>query len=95
MRFIAATTFLCAALALATPAPLAGPAVPETVPEFRHTLTARAAATFPQLDARASKPKGSKGGGNGTSAAVSITPNGALQLAALGLGVMEVVRLWN
>ncbi|KAF1361768.1 hypothetical protein EJ07DRAFT_153981 [Lizonia empirigonia] len=75
MRFIATTTFLCATLALATPAPLAGPAVPETVPEFRPALTARAAAALPQLDARASKPKGSKGGSSNSSAAVSVTPS--------------------
>lgn len=95
MKFIAITTF-CAALALATPAPVTGPAVPETVPEFRGALIARAAAAIPQLEQRASKPKGSSGGsGNSSSAAASVSPSGALMVSALGLGVMEVVRLWN
>lgn len=94
MKFIAATTLLCATLALATPAPLAGPAVPESVPEFRHALTARTAVAQPQLDARASKPKGGSSS-NKTSAAVSMSPGGVLLVGAVGLGVMEVVGLWN
>lgn len=94
MKFTAATTLLCATLALATPAPLAGPLVPETIPEFRHALTARAAAAVPDLDTRASKPKGSSSG-NTTSAATSMSPSSALLMGVLGLGVVEVVRLWN
>lgn len=95
MKFIAATTIACATLALATPAPINGPAVPENVPEFHHALLSRDA-TLPQLDTRASKPKGSKGGsGNSSSAAVAVSPSNVLVMGALGLGVMEVVRLWN
>ena len=94
MKFVAATTIICATLALATPASLAGPAVPESVPEFRRALLARAA-ELPQLDTRASKPKGSKGGSGNSSAAVSVSPSNVLMVGALGLGVVEVVRLWN
>lgn len=96
MRFIVAATFLCAHLALATPAPVTGPAVPETVAAFRDALVARAAEALPQLEERVTKPKGSTGGSSGnSSAAVSITPSSALMVGALGLGVMEVVGLWN
>lgn len=96
MKLTATTTFLFAALTLATPAPIAGPLVPETIPEFRHALVDRVAAALPHLDARASKPKGSKGGGNDTSsAAVSVSPSGVMMMSALGLGVIEVARLWN
>ena len=93
MRFIATATLACATLALATPAPLNGPAVPESVPEFRHALMSRTAA-LPQLDTRASKPKGSKGGSGNSSAAVQMSPSNVLVMGALSLGVMEVVRLW-
>lgn len=95
MRFIATTAIACATLALATPAPVGGPAVPETVPAFRHALLSRDV-TLPQLDTRASKPKGSKGGSGGnSSAAVSVLPSNMLMMGALGLGVMEVARLWT
>lgn len=95
MKFIAQTILLCATLALATPAPLAGPAVPKTVPEFRQALTARAVAALPQLDVRASKPKVSTGGSNSnSSAAISVSPSGALMVGALGLGMLEIA-LWN
>lgn len=95
MRFLATTAIACAALVLAKPAPINGPAVPESVPNFRHALLSRDA-TLPQLDTRASKPKGSKGGsGNSSSAAVAVSPSNMLVMGALGLGVMEVVRLWN
>jgi hypothetical protein len=96
MKYVVATTLLCANLALAIPAPVTGPAVPETVPAFRDALVARAAEALPQLEERATKPKGSSGGGSAnSSAAVSVTPSSALIVGALGLGVMEVVRLWN
>lgn len=95
MRFVAATTFMCATLALATLAPVGGPAVPENVPDFRNALLSRAAA-LPQLDTRASKPKGSKGDSSGnSSAAVSVSPSNVLVVSAWGLGIIEAVRLWN
>lgn len=96
MKFIAQTTLFCATLALATPAPLAGPAVPKTIAEFRQALTARAAAALPQLDERSSKPKGSSGGSSSSnsSVAISVSPSGALMVGALGLGILEVA-LWN
>lgn len=110
MKFAAVTLFL-AALALANPAPVAEPeAVAEPVQidsraALDEVLAARVAS--PQLDARDAglrlaprEPKKSKtktgGGGNDTEdAAISLTPSRALQLGALGLGVMEVVRLWG
>lgn len=100
MKVAAATTLLFSALALASPAPAPAPdAVPATLSEFRDALAVRdanlaARVAAPQLDARASKPKGGSSG-NATSAAVSITPSGTLQLAVLGFGIMEVLRLWN
>ncbi|KAJ4992284.1 hypothetical protein SVAN01_02303 [Stagonosporopsis vannaccii] len=97
MKFSLATTLTLSTLALATPAPHAGPLVPDTLPEFRNALLSRVA--LPELVDRAtsSKPKGSKGGssGNTTSSAVSISPSGALMMGALGVGVVEVLRLWN
>lgn len=94
MKFVAASTIVCATLALATPAPVGGPAAPESISEFRHALLSRTA-ELPQLDTRASKPKGSKGGSGNTSAAVSVSPSSVLVMGALGLGIMEVVQLWN
>lgn len=100
MKFVSTTTaLLFAALSLATPSPVTGPLAPETVPEFHHALAGRAAAAvaaIPHLDTRASKPKGGSKGGNGTSsAATSVSPSEALVISALGLGMIEVVRLWN
>ncbi|KAG9186198.1 hypothetical protein G6011_02754 [Alternaria panax] len=107
MKFPAATTLFLAALALASPAPLANPdavAEPITIEsreQFRNALSARTVLTVPeiQLEERASSGgkggKGGKGGGNSSSAASDIlSPNRALQVAALGLGVVEVVRQW-
>ncbi|KAH7081631.1 hypothetical protein BKA63DRAFT_504206 [Paraphoma chrysanthemicola] len=89
MKFAAATTALFATLALASPAPAAQPDAAVAVAE--PLLVERA--PHPVLEARKkSKPKG--GSGNDTSAAVALSPSLALQLGAVGLGVMEVVRLW-
>ncbi|KAF3010888.1 hypothetical protein E8E13_009672 [Curvularia kusanoi] len=100
MKFITTTTaLLFAAVSLATPAPVTGPLTPQTLPEFRYALAGRAAAAvaaIPHLDIRASKPKGGSKGGNGTSsAATSVSPSEALMISALGLGIIEVVRLWT
>lgn len=97
MKIAAATTLLFAALALANPAPLAQPEA-EAAPVAQPLVETRDAEVLHniQLDARAKKPKtGSGSGGNDTGAADMITPSRALQLGALGLGVMEVVRLWG
>jgi hypothetical protein len=104
MKF-AALTLLLATLALANPAPIAEPlavAQPEAVvaqPEFE-ALALRvaepevdASKADIQLEARKSKPKGSSG--NSTNAAIALTPSRALELGALGLGVLEIVRLWG
>lgn len=96
MKLSLATTLALATLILATPAPAARPAEPETISEFRDALLARAA--LPELVDRStsSKPKGSKGGSSNTSSsAVSVSPSGALMMGALGVGVVEALRLWN
>jgi hypothetical protein len=96
MKFAAATaTLLFASLSLATPAPAAGPLAPETVKDFRHALFGRAAAAIPHLDTRKVKGgSGSKGGNSTTSAAVAVSPSNAIMISALGVGAMEIVRLW-
>ncbi|CAO2653939.1 Nn.00g106720.m01.CDS01 [Neocucurbitaria sp. VM-36] len=105
MKIATVTTLLFATLALASPAPAPQPdakaaQVIETREQFRKALAARDAdaAHNTYIAARAPKAKKPKGGSgnntNDTSAAVIITPSRALQLGALGLGVMEVVRLW-
>lgn len=102
MRFAAATTLLFATLALANPAPLAHPEADgshliETRSQLHNALAARDAEALHhiQLDARAKKPKPKTGSGNDTGAADMMSPSRALQLGALGLGVIEVVRLWG
>ncbi|OAL51826.1 hypothetical protein IQ07DRAFT_598631 [Pyrenochaeta sp. DS3sAY3a] len=103
MRFAAATTLLFATLALANPAPIARPEADgsqliETRSQLHNALAARDAEALHniQLEARAKKPKpGSGSSGNDTGAADMISPSRALQLGALGLGVIEVVRLWG
>lgn len=102
---IAAVTLLLATLTMASPAPIAEPMAveqPEAVvaqPKFE-ALAARIAESEVdaskagiQLEARKSKPKVGNNGNN-TSAAIALTPNRALELSALGLGFLEVVRLW-
>jgi hypothetical protein len=102
MKVTAATTLLFAALALASPTsvaqPKAQPKSVETRAQFHNALLSRdaAAAQFAQLDTR--KVKGGKGGsGNNTESDASdmFTPSRALQLGALGLGVIQVARLWG
>ena len=97
MKFAAATaTVLFASLSLATPAPAAGPFVPDTANDFRHALFGRAAAAIPHLDTRKVKgSSGSKGSNTTTSAAVAVSPSNAVIISAMGLSVMEIVRLWN
>jgi hypothetical protein len=90
MKFIAATTLFFATLALASPAPAAEPNTDTIVAPL--DVVPREA--MPILEERAKKPKGGSSGNNTNSSAISITPSRALQLGALGLGVMEVVRLW-
>ena len=109
MKVAATTTLLFATLALANPAPVAQPdtaaaplAAPliETREQFRNALAARDAEAISkiQLEARKKKPKPSnnKNKTNTSSAASDLMgPSRALQLSAMGLGVMEVVRLWG
>lgn len=90
MKVAAISTLLFATVALATPASAAQPEAAAVAP-----LAQPVAARAPVLEERAKKPKGGSGSsGNDTSAAITNAPARALQLGALGLGVMEVVRLW-
>lgn len=104
---IAGVTLLFASLAFANPAPAAQPAAaavpapvaqPEAQPvPLNEALIARIAEPAPEVVARAGKkPKSSSNNGNSTTdAAGMLTPSRALQLGALGVGVIEVVRLWG
>ncbi|KAF2478334.1 uncharacterized protein BDR25DRAFT_299946 [Lindgomyces ingoldianus] len=106
MKF-AAITLLLATLTLATPN--AAPATPQTNAELEAALSPREAdSSVPEIDARAAgiqlsardpkkgKPKTGGGNDNSTdSAAGMMSPSLALELGALGLGIMEVVRLWG
>ena len=104
MKFSTATTIFFATLAIASPAP-APIAQPEAVAAVDSPNMVREAApesilTADIVEIEARTPKKSKGGksgggGNDTNAAITITPSRALELAALSLGVMEVVRLWG
>jgi hypothetical protein len=105
---LAVVTLLLASIVLASPAPIAEPiavAQPDAVvaqPEFE-ALAARvaepnvdASKAGIQLEARKSKPKGSsKSNNTDTSAAMVLAPSRALELGALSLGVLEIVRLWG
>jgi hypothetical protein len=90
MKFAASATLLFATLALASPAPAAN-ANAAAVAQPLEAVAPRAPA--PVLEERAKKPKGGSGG-NSTGAADMLSPSRALQLGALSLGVMQVVRLW-
>ncbi|KAF1963718.1 hypothetical protein CC80DRAFT_487048 [Byssothecium circinans] len=94
MKFAAATTLLFATLALANPAPVAQPEAEAIVPSLASEVDARAAGL--RLEERKSKPKAPKNSNNSndTSAAGTFLPNRALELGAIGLGVVEIVRLW-
>lgn len=100
MKVAAASTLLFATLALASPAPVAQPEalsqpiIPIDAPVVNpaHEFNARTLAAR----AKPKKPKFSSSDGNNTAnAAVSMTPSRVVQLGALGVGVMEVVRLWG
>lgn len=104
MKFSAATTLLFATLAIASPAP--APIAQPEVAAVDRPNEIREAAPVPEgilnadvVEIEARTPKKSKGGksggGNDTNAAITITPSRALEIAALSLGVMEVVRLWG
>ncbi|KAF2260787.1 hypothetical protein CC78DRAFT_385501 [Lojkania enalia] len=93
--------------ATAAPALKAQPIEIDTRAQLEEALTARNPEPVPEVVARAAgiqlaprdpkkKPKtSSSGDGNDTDAAVTLTASRALQLGALGLGVVEVVRLWG
>jgi hypothetical protein len=89
MKFAAVSTLLFATLALASPAPAAQPNA-AAIAQSLEVLPRDAAHV---LEARKKKPKGSSGNST-NSTATAMTPSRALQLGALSLGVMEIVRLW-
>ncbi|KAF2245008.1 hypothetical protein BU26DRAFT_90841 [Trematosphaeria pertusa] len=99
MKFASATALLFATLALANPSPNQ----PESRNQLSDKLGARAdapalapAAAGIRLDARAKKPKPKTGSGNDTDNAVAmLSPSRTLELGALGLGIIEIVRLWG
>ncbi|KAF2661769.1 hypothetical protein K491DRAFT_710604 [Lophiostoma macrostomum CBS 122681] len=105
MKFSAALPLLFTTLALANPAPITNPRVPgvahlearEVSPDpapVPAEIVARTAGIV--LDSRSPKKGSSSGSKNNTQtgAAGTITISRGLQLGALGLGVMEVARLW-
>ncbi|KAF2272162.1 uncharacterized protein EI97DRAFT_437153 [Westerdykella ornata] len=97
-----AITLVLATLALASPAPIAEPeaapaAAPVAQPEAQRITPEAAIVLEPRVP---KKKKGHGGGseeGNGTdsSAASMFSASRAVQLGAVGLGVVEVVRLWG
>jgi hypothetical protein len=95
MKVAAAISLLFATLALASPAPVAQPEANAVAVAQPIAVEARDAA--PLLVERAPKKPKTPSNGNNTNsgAADMITPSRALQLSALGLGVMEVARLWG
>jgi hypothetical protein len=91
MRLTAVTTILFATVALANPVaqPTAALGPASLAPE----VDARAASMLEERKTK--KPKSSGNKSNDTEAAGSLlAPSRVLELGALGLGVMEVVRLW-
>jgi hypothetical protein len=90
MKVTSVTTLVFATLALASPAPAAQPNAP-AIAQPLEVLPREATAV---LEARKKKPKGGSSGNSTNSTATTMTPSRVLQLGALGLGVMEVVRLW-
>jgi hypothetical protein len=103
MKASTTLSLLFATLALANPAAVGNPRIPGSLarPEVREAapapadIVARTAGIV--LDSRSPK-KGSSSSGSSNktedSAAETVTVSRGLQLGALGLGVLEVVRLW-
>ncbi|ORY16001.1 hypothetical protein BCR34DRAFT_144774 [Clohesyomyces aquaticus] len=100
MKFLAVTLlFATSALALANPAPAPVDAAAVAAPEVDARtagikLEARGI-TIEARDPKKSKPKTSNNGNTTDNAAGILTPSRMLELGALGLGVVEVVRLWR
>jgi hypothetical protein len=93
MKVATAISFIFTTLALASPAPAAQP----NAAAVAQPLEVEPRAPEPVLLEARKKPKGGSSSGNNsnsTGAADMISPSRALQLGALGLGVMEVVKLW-
>jgi len=86
--------FLCASLALAIPNP-AMDSQAAAVEVSSADMIARDAGTRLTEREPKSKPKTSSNGNKTSIAALTLSPSRALELGAIGLGVMEIVRLWN
>jgi len=100
MRLSAITTLLFATLTLASPAPApaAQPTAALTPASLAPEVDARAASVLLDRASKPKKPKGGSGNNNNeteeNAANGMLAPSRVLELSALGLGVMEVVRLW-
>jgi hypothetical protein len=91
MRLTAVTTILFATIALANP--VAQPTAALSPASLAPEIDARAASMLEERKTK--KPKSSGNKSNDTEAAGSLlAPSRVLELGALGLGVIEVVRLW-
>jgi len=108
VTLLLASVTLASPAPVAEPGAEARPAPIESVAQLDGALAARhAEPVVPEIVARTagirldsrdpkkSKPKGNNGNSTSNSSAISITPSRALELGALGLGIMEVVRLWG
>jgi ketosteroid isomerase-like protein len=107
MKLLAISALLLAPFVYANPAPAAtaDSSVFDMIAQWDSAVSARdvaapaavAAPNFHIFGRATKKPKGSSGSQNETeSAAVGfVSPSRALQVGAVGLGVMEVVRLWG
>ena len=101
-----ATVALASPAPVANPDAVAEPALIGSRAQFREALAARDILVMPEVQLEERASSGGKGGGKGgkgsggkntTESAASdmLSPSRALQITALGLGVMEVVRLWG
>ena len=101
-----ATVALASPAPVANPDAVAEPALMGSRAQFREALAARDTLLMPEVQLEERASSGGKGGGKGgkgtggknnTESAASdmLSPSRALQITALSLGVVEVVRLWG
>jgi hypothetical protein len=88
MKVATVSTLIFSTLALASPAPAAQPYAAAVA----QPLAVAPRDPAPILEAR-KKPKVGNSG-NTTAAAYMLSPSRALQLGALGVGVVQIIRLW-
>jgi hypothetical protein len=98
MKFTTATTLLLATLTFTLATPIAEPTNTVAVAVAAAAPLHARAANFRLEERKKKKPKAPKNGNNTNDtsiAAGTIAPSRVLELGALGLGVMEIVRLWG